>query len=109
MRQTRVTRSQHFYESIMKMLAAKKLYKEALEIYDESVKDGIEPSAVTMSCLVSFAAEVGNVERASEFFDRLCQMGSPSIRACMTILRVYSKKTDFARSVDLLRKMKKYG
>lgn len=97
------------YESAMRLLAGKKCFKEALAVYDRLAADGLEPSPVSLSCLVGFAAELGNAERAITFFDKLAAVDEPSIRACMTILRVYARKKDFVSSLKVLDGMKKRG
>jgi len=71
------------YESITKQHAGQRQLRLAL-----SVAEGLEPHAVSYSCLISFAAEVGEVSRAVEFFERLSELTTPSIRACMTMLKM---------------------
>jgi len=93
------------YETIMKVLASKKCYKEALSVCSLLEADGLEPSPVTLSCLVSFAVEVGESDRAISFFERLGAVSMPSIRAYMTILRVYSKQQNWPKSLALVRDM----
>eukprot|EP00913_Durusdinium_trenchii_P009239 g8685.t1 len=84
-----VARPLHFYESTMKQLAGP-AYKFALSVYDRLAADGLEPSPVTLSCLINFAAEVGELRRAVSFFEILSSVSTPSIRAYMTVLRVHS-------------------
>jgi pentatricopeptide repeat protein len=100
-----VERSLGFYESAMKMLASKKYYNEAMSVYKRLEMDGLEPSPVTLSCLISFAVELGDLDQAVLFFDRLSAVSTPSIRACMAILRVHSKRKDWARSLAVIRTM----
>jgi pentatricopeptide repeat domain-containing protein 1 len=100
-----IDRPLKLYESAMKMLASKKSYKEALAVCSRLESDGHEPSPVTLSCLINFATEIGDSERAIGFFTRLAATSTPSIRACMTILRVYSKRSDWQSSVALIRDM----
>jgi pentatricopeptide repeat protein len=102
-----VDRSLGFYECAMKMLAAKKCYKEAMRVYERLEADGLVPSPVTLSCLINFAVELGELDKAIYFFDRLSNVSTPSIRACMSILRVHSKRKDWARSVDVIREMQR--
>lgn len=109
MRSAEVPRNISFFESTMKILAGKKYHRQALDVYDEMVKDELKPSAVTMSCLVSFAVEIGEPERAVEFFDKLAATDTPSIRAYMTILRVYAKQQNAAKSIDILKGMEAQG
>lgn len=107
--QLSVTRSCAFYESTMKQLAGQKHYRLALNIYDRLCADGLEPSAVTCSCLVSFATEIGEHKRALHFFDKLSSMTTPSIRAYMTVLRVHAQQQDWPSSLLILRDMQKRG
>jgi len=102
-----VERSLAFYECAMKMLASKKYFKEAMCVYERLEADGLVPSPVTLSCLINFAVELGELDKAIYFFDRLSNVSTPSIRACMSILRVHSKRKDWARSVDVIREMQR--
>eukprot|EP00928_Gymnodinium_smaydae_P046421 TRINITY_DN30922_c0_g1_i1.p1 TRINITY_DN30922_c0_g1~~TRINITY_DN30922_c0_g1_i1.p1 ORF type:complete len:563 (-),score=113.55 TRINITY_DN30922_c0_g1_i1:55-1656(-) len=109
MRSLNIARTPAFYESAMKQLAGQKQHRLALAIYDELIADGQEPSAITCSCLISFAAEVGQFDRAVHFYKKLETMTTPSIRACMTILRVYSKQLNWSESIEVLNAMKQRG
>jgi len=100
-----IDRSLTFYESTMKLLASKKCYNEALSVCSRLEADGLEPSPVTLSCLVSFAVEVNDSQRAINFFQRLAASSTPSIRAYMTILRVYSRRHDWLESLAVIRDM----
>mmetsp|Transcript_2341 Transcript_2341/g.6397 ORF Transcript_2341/g.6397 Transcript_2341/m.6397 type:complete len:506 (+) Transcript_2341:129-1646(+) len=104
-----VERSLHFYEVTMKQLAAQKQYRQALATYDRLKEDGLEPSVVTCSCLIGFAAEVGELSRAVEFFRTLSSITTPSIRAYMTVLRVHAKRQDWAASLAVFREMRERG
>jgi len=100
-----IERSLGFYEGTMKMLASKKCYKEAMCVCSRLEADGLEPSPVTLSCLINFAVEIGDPDRAIGFFNRLASTSTPSIRAYMTILRVHSKRHDWIKSLALIRDM----
>lgn len=102
-------RSIEFYESAMRLLAAKKSFKEALAVHEWLERDGFVASAVTQSCLVSFAAELGQDEKTIHFFENLCKSGPPSLRACMVVLRAYAKRQDWDASVSRFRKMLDLG
>merc|ERR1719336_251157 len=93
----------------MKQLAGQKKHKTALSVYDRLVFDGLEPSVVTFSCAISFAVEVNEFDRAIELFEQLCKMTTPSIRACMTVLRVHARRQDWTSSIADLRKMQSKG
>lgn len=107
MAQQGVQRPPWFYESTMKQLAGQSRYQLALSVYERMAADGLEPSAVTCSCLVSFAAEVGELQRAVGFFETLSSLVTPSIRAYMTVLRVHGKQRDWESSIATLREMQR--
>mmetsp|Transcript_117816 Transcript_117816/g.380211 ORF Transcript_117816/g.380211 Transcript_117816/m.380211 type:complete len:508 (+) Transcript_117816:195-1718(+) len=109
MRQQGISRPLVFYESAMKQLAGQKHYHLALRIYDHLVADGLAPSAVTCSCLISFAAEIGEFQRAATFFQKLSSLTTPSIRAYMTVLRVYGRRQDWQSSVSIFHDMQHRG
>jgi len=96
-------RSLELYESAMRLLAAKKCFKEALAVNARLERDGLKASSVTQSCLVSFSAELGLDDQTIRFFERLCEEGPPSVRACMVVLRVHAKRQDWPASVAHLR------
>lgn len=54
-----VQRTLSFYESAMKQLAGQRQFHLALAVYDRLASDGLKASAVTCSCLIGFATEVG--------------------------------------------------
>lgn len=97
------------YEAVMKLLAGKGHYRQALSMFQRMEKDGLEPTAVTLECLSSFAAELGDAELALNFFQRLLAQGTPSIRAYMTVLHVHGARKDFASSRELFDDMLRRG
>ncbi|CAE7653811.1 unnamed protein product [Symbiodinium sp. CCMP2456] len=104
-----VARPLQFYESTMKQLAGVKKYKLALAVYDRLSADGLQPSAVTLSCLINFAVEVGELNRAIQFFKVLSTVSTPSIRAYMTVLRVHSMRQDWPATLWTIRDMRRRG
>jgi pentatricopeptide repeat protein len=100
-----VHRPVSFYETTMKQLAGQKQHHLALAVYDRLSADGLEPSVVTYSCLVHFAADVGQPDRAFEFFEKLRLLSTPSIRAYMTVLRLYSQQSDWSGALTTYRDM----
>jgi pentatricopeptide repeat protein len=93
------------YESAMRLLAAKKYFHEALAIQDRVERHGLRPSIVTLSCLVSFAAEVNDRDRALRVFQQISSHEAPPPRACMSMLRLYAADNDAKSSVKLLREL----
>lgn len=101
----RIERTLSFYESVMKVLAGKKHYREALAVYKRLSSEGFKASPVTLSCLINFAAELGELDTAINFFEQLDATSKPSIRAYMVVLRVYSKQLDWTKSLETIRGM----
>jgi len=100
-----IERTLSFYESVMKVLAGKKHYREALAVYKRLSSEGFKASPVTLSCLINFAAELGELDSAINFFVQLDATSKPSIRAYMVVLRVYSKQQDWTKSLEIVRGM----
>lgn len=100
-----IERTLSFYESVMKVLAGKKHYQQALAVYDRLTLEGLMASPVTLSCLINFTVELGELDRAIGFFEQLSSISIPSIRAYMMALRVYSKRQDYTKSLEILRSM----
>jgi pentatricopeptide repeat protein len=104
-----VHRPVSFYESTMKQLAGQKQHRLALAVYDRLSTDGLEPSVVTYSCLIHFAADVGQTDRALEFFEKLRLLSTPSIRAYMTVLRLFAQRSDWPSALATYRDMQSRG
>jgi len=100
-----IERTLSFYESMMKVLAGKKYYRQALDVYKRMEREGFKASPVTLSCLINFSAELGDLDSAIAFFEELSATSKPSIRAYMVALRVYSKRQDWPNSIDIVRRM----
>lgn len=105
MASAKIERTLSFYESVMKVLAGKKNYRQALAVFDRLNSEGFKASPVTLSCLINFTAELGDLDRAIGFFEELASTSTPSIRAYMMALRVYSKRQDWTKSLEILRSM----
>lgn len=97
------------HESAMRLLAGKTAFQEALTVFMSMEKKGLQPSATTMSCAIGFAFELNELDMAVDIFARLCGRATPSLRACMSILRVYAKRADWDSSVKLLSDAKQLG
>jgi len=109
MARAKIERTLSFYESAMKVLAGKKNYREALAVYQRLHSEGFKASPVTLSCLINFAAELGDLDSAIGFFEQLASTSTPSIRAYMMALRVYSKRQDWSKSLEIFRSMQERG
>eukprot|EP00927_Polykrikos_kofoidii_P050677 TRINITY_DN44570_c0_g1_i1.p1 TRINITY_DN44570_c0_g1~~TRINITY_DN44570_c0_g1_i1.p1 ORF type:complete len:517 (-),score=87.10 TRINITY_DN44570_c0_g1_i1:172-1722(-) len=91
------------FESAMRLLARKRFFREALSVFDRLEQAGFEASPVTISCLVGFSAEIGDGDRAVGFFRRLEAQKAVSMRAAMTVLRVFALRNDWPSSADVVR------
>jgi len=109
MAQHGIARPLSFYEAAMKQLAGRKQYQLAMDVYKHLDEDGLTPSNITYSCLVSFAAELGEYDQAVSFFGKLSAKTTPSIRAYMTVLRVHGKRQDWPASLATFREMQQRG
>lgn len=103
MKEAGVSQPLSIFESAMRLLAGKRFFREALSVYDRLVREGLEASPVTLSCLVGFAAEIDECDRAIEFFRRLEELNAVSMRAAMTVLRLFARRKDWPSSADVLR------
>jgi len=98
-------RTLSFYESVMKVLAGKKHYRQALAVYNRMSSEGFKASPITLSCLINFTAELGDLDSSIKFFEQLDATSKPSIRAYMVALRVHSKRQDWTKSLEIVRSM----
>jgi len=104
-----IARPRGVHETVMKLLAGKGHYRQALAVYDRMKADGIAASPVTLSCLSSFAAELNEFDLSLSFFETLATLGTPSIRAYMTVLRVHAARQDWPRSREIFQDMQRRG
>lgn len=104
-----VARTVSFYEDTMKQVASQKLHRLALNVYDRMRADGLQPSPTMLSCLLNFAFHVGLNQQAVDFFVELSAQSTPSIRAYMTIMRVYAAMQNWPRSLATMHDMQRRG
>lgn len=109
MARAQIKRTLTFYESAMKVLAGKKNHKQAIAVYHRLTSEGFKASPVTLSCLINFAVELGDLDSAIGFFEQLSCTSTPSIRAYMMALRVYSKRQDWSKSLEIFHSMQARG
>mmetsp|Transcript_47131 Transcript_47131/g.102551 ORF Transcript_47131/g.102551 Transcript_47131/m.102551 type:complete len:354 (-) Transcript_47131:92-1153(-) len=110
MQANEVPRTATFYESTMKMLAAKRLFPEALAIYDQMVVEGIPPSPDACSCMINFHVESGNVGKAMEHFrNSPVDKFRPFIRGYVTMLKAFMRSGPPECVIELLGHMEQRG
>ncbi|CEL97092.1 unnamed protein product [Vitrella brassicaformis CCMP3155] len=95
----------HFYASIMNAYAAKQRYEQAVGLYEFVLADGLQPDTVMLSCLINLAADLSWNEKAIFFFERLKEIGTPSVKAYMTLVRIYGRIGDYQAAMDTLNAM----
>eukprot|EP00747_Dinoflagellata_sp_TGD_P110795 gnl/TRDRNA2_/TRDRNA2_171065_c0_seq4.p1 gnl/TRDRNA2_/TRDRNA2_171065_c0~~gnl/TRDRNA2_/TRDRNA2_171065_c0_seq4.p1 ORF type:complete len:639 (+),score=124.54 gnl/TRDRNA2_/TRDRNA2_171065_c0_seq4:161-1918(+) len=95
------------YDTTIRILAGKKHFRGAIAVYDRMAAKNVEPTGVMLSCLTSFAAELGEWSRMLEFFDKLSNIETPSIRAYMTVLRAHAKRGDWMNSKLVFQDMQR--
>eukprot|EP00747_Dinoflagellata_sp_TGD_P182008 gnl/TRDRNA2_/TRDRNA2_36069_c0_seq1.p1 gnl/TRDRNA2_/TRDRNA2_36069_c0~~gnl/TRDRNA2_/TRDRNA2_36069_c0_seq1.p1 ORF type:complete len:601 (-),score=133.40 gnl/TRDRNA2_/TRDRNA2_36069_c0_seq1:196-1998(-) len=84
------------YDNVIRILSGKKHFGGAIAVYDRMLTQGIKPTTIMLSCLVSFAAELSDWNRMMSFFEELGAIETPSIRTYMTVLRAHAKRGDWA-------------
>lgn len=62
---------------------------------------------MTYSCVINFAASLGEIDRAFNIFSKLASITTPSIRAYTTVFRALAQKRDWRRSIEVFRDMQK--
>eukprot|EP00747_Dinoflagellata_sp_TGD_P110797 gnl/TRDRNA2_/TRDRNA2_171065_c0_seq6.p1 gnl/TRDRNA2_/TRDRNA2_171065_c0~~gnl/TRDRNA2_/TRDRNA2_171065_c0_seq6.p1 ORF type:complete len:576 (+),score=121.19 gnl/TRDRNA2_/TRDRNA2_171065_c0_seq6:117-1844(+) len=95
------------YDAAIRILAGKKQFRGAIAVHDRMAARAVEPTVVMLSCLTSFAAELGEWSRMLEFFDKLSNIETPSIRAYMTVLRAHAKRGDWMNSKLVFQDMQR--
>lgn len=97
-----------FYGLVAKLHTQERLYQDVLAIYKEMQVDQIEPDSGLYTCLLNCAVDTHD-QRSHYFFDKLCRLGSLSLKTSMIMLRVYSQQKDWQGAVQMLDKMHASG
>mmetsp|Transcript_40062 Transcript_40062/g.74487 ORF Transcript_40062/g.74487 Transcript_40062/m.74487 type:complete len:901 (+) Transcript_40062:198-2900(+) len=101
-------RSLEFYGLVTKLLMQERLYQDVLTLYKEMQVDQIEPDSGLYTCLLNCAVEIHD-QRVHNFFDKLCQLRSLSLKTSMVMLRAYAQQKDWQGAVQMLEKMHASG
>jgi len=101
MRTLGVANTPAFFQSSMRLLAKKGFYNEALEVYQDMLREGIVPTEDACSCMVAFVVDSGNLDQAMELF-RSGPVGQfqPSIRAYMKLMRALSAEKSIKSALN---------
>jgi len=102
-------RNHDFYSALLKLHAVGRLFDDAMWLYDVMTADGVVPDRIMCGYLLSVAVSCGQDQKAISFFKEISKMGVAPMRTYMTILRVYSKSSDWRGAVELLESLKAAG
>jgi len=88
--------SAQFLQSLLKLLAARKLYEQCVDSY-ELFKPA--PDQVVYSCLTLASAELGDVERTKAFLAINHEHFPVNARDYIPLIRLYGRKKDHASAI----------
>lgn len=109
MRRLRVPQTASIFESVMKMLASKKCYDGAINLYSEMLRAGIEPTTDSTSCLINFLVQNGQVQDAVRLLQSSHSDVRPSIRTYTGLLKTLSSSGDAPLALEILQDMRTRG
>jgi len=93
------------YSALMKVYAYCGLHGKACDLYDELLERGLEPDAVTNTCLMRFALEAGR----KDLLAKLSEKDPQSIQGYMLRIRSAGREKDVDGAFAVLKKMKAAG
>lgn len=97
------------FNTILKLYSRKGRFNRALAVYEE-MQTIVEPSIVTYNTLIDGCAHRGDMQRASDFFERMIEKGfSPDICTLTSLLKGFGRSNDPERAVMLFDAMKQGG
>lgn len=104
MHDNRMLPSVEFLQSVLKLFAARKCFKQCLHVWDFFEP---RPDQVIYSCLSLAAAESGNVELSRDFVQMSQKHFQMSTRDYIPLFRALSRKKDYEGAVNDLRNIMK--
>jgi len=93
------------YSALMKVYAFCGLHGKACDLFDELLERGLEPDAVTTSCLMRFALEAGR----TELLTKLSQKDPKSVQGYMLRIRSAGRSKDVDGAFAVLDQMRASG
>lgn len=109
MRKFRFQPNIEFYSAIFKMLGNDHLWQDMLLLRSDMVTDAVEPDSAVLICFLNAAVALDDSNGALRYFHSLTQLGPPSQRTYMTVLRIYCRRKDWEGAVHLVDKMESMG
>jgi len=104
MHDNRMLPSVEFLQSVLKLFAARKCFKQCLHVWDLFEP---QPDQVVYSCLSLAAAESGNVELSRNFVTMSGKHFKMTTRDYIPLFRALSRKKDYESAVNDLRNVMK--
>jgi len=104
MHDNRMLPSVDFLQSVLKLFAARKCFKQCLHVWDLFEP---QPNQVIYSCLSLAAAENGNVELSRDFVTMSQKHFKMTTRDYIPLFRSLSRKKDYESAVNDLRNVMK--
>lgn len=92
--------SAQFVQSLLKLLAARKLFKECVDAWRLFQP---EPDQVVYSCLTLASAETGDIEQTREFLALTHKSFPVASRDYIPLIRAYARKKDYRSAIADLR------
>lgn len=91
------------YKTLMKVYACSGLFEKACDLYDDVVRDGIEPDSVMYGCLVKFAVKCSRKSLSWKLFEKA---NGGDVQNYMWLMRAAGRDGDVDGALSLLRKLK---
>lgn len=98
------------FSSVVRACAAKRLFKEAVSVYDAIKKAGLEiDDRALWSTLVFCSVEVGDDQKCFEIFEKFKKLTVPSSKDYANMIRLAAMRNNWKQGLALLREMEKNG
>lgn len=96
------------FSSVVRACAAKRLFKEAISVYDTIKKEGLEvDDRALWSTLVFCSVENGDDQKCVEIFERFKKITVPSGKDYANMMRLAAMRNNWKQGLELLREMQK--
>lgn len=94
------------YSALMKVYAFCNMYDKACDLYDDILKDGLEPDALMYGCLMKFAVECGRTDLSRQLSEKTPCLESQQY---MSLIRAAGRDKDVDTACAILDRMKVSG
>jgi pentatricopeptide repeat protein len=98
------------YHTLIKVLAQRKLQKQAMEIYSDMRESKLQPNVATYNSLIDLCARSGDVDQSAQIFRDMCMSGvTPDLITYSTVIKGYCVKGELEQAITLFTLMRKRG